>query len=113
MADFLFLPVNDASATDLNRRGSHWSFLLVDRRVRGRLVAYHYDSVLGYNDRFAATIAERVGANLQDAPISQQRNEYDCGVFVVDGTRALVSRLAAGPQPDLNLRNLVVDRRAL
>ncbi|SDE69362.1 Ulp1 protease family, C-terminal catalytic domain [Bradyrhizobium brasilense] len=112
-ADFLFLPVNDASATDLNRRGSHWSFLLVDRRDRDRPVAYHYDSTPRYNDRPAAMLAERVGANLQDAPISQQRNEYDCGVFVVDGTRALVSRLAAGPQPDLNLKNLVVDRQAL
>ncbi|MHC2432848.1 Ulp1 family protease [Bradyrhizobium sp. USDA 4451] len=58
-------------------------------------------------------LAERVGANLQDGPISKQRNEYDCGVFVVDGTWALVSRLAAGPQPDLNLRNLVVNRQAL
>ncbi|MGY3611009.1 Ulp1 family isopeptidase [Bradyrhizobium sp. Lot11] len=112
-ADFLFLPVNDASATDLNRRGSHWSFLLVDRRDRGRPVAYHYDSALSYNARPAEMLAERVGANLQDAPISQQRNDYDCGVFVVDGTRALVSRLAASPQPDLNLKNLVVDRQAL
>ncbi|WP_456728281.1 Ulp1 family isopeptidase [Bradyrhizobium sp. USDA 3364] len=42
--DFLFLPVNDASATDLDHRGSHWSLLLVDRRDRGRPVAYHYDS---------------------------------------------------------------------
>lgn len=31
-ADFLFMPVNDASATDLNHRGSRWSLLLVDRR---------------------------------------------------------------------------------
>ncbi|WP_229192741.1 Ulp1 family isopeptidase [Bradyrhizobium brasilense] len=112
-ADFLFLPVNDASATDLNRRGSHWSLLLVDRRDRGRPIAYHYDSALRYNDRPAAMLAERVGANVQDAPISQQRNDYDCGVFVVDGTWALVSRLAAGPQPNLNLKNLVVDRQAL
>lgn len=43
-ADFLFLPVNDASATDLNRRGTHWSLLLVDRRDREGPVAYHYDS---------------------------------------------------------------------
>ncbi|TWI18180.1 hypothetical protein IQ15_07243, partial [Bradyrhizobium yuanmingense] len=39
-ADFLFLPVNDASGTN---RGSHWSLLLVDRRDRKRPVAYHYD----------------------------------------------------------------------
>ncbi|WP_235999959.1 Ulp1 family isopeptidase [Bradyrhizobium uaiense] len=112
-ADFLFLPVNDASATDLNRRGSHWSLLLVDRRDRDRLVAYHYDSAQGYNGRPAATLAARVGADLQNAPISQQRNTYDCGVFVVDGTRALVRRLAGRHQADLNLDNLVIDRQAL
>lgn len=44
VADFLFLPVNDASATDLDRRGTHWSLLLVDRRDRASPVAYHYDS---------------------------------------------------------------------
>ncbi|MFG3594262.1 Ulp1 family isopeptidase [Bradyrhizobium sp. RDI18] len=112
-ADFLFLPVNDASATDINRRGTHWSLLLVDRRDRERPVAYHYDSARGHNDRPAAMLAARVGANLQDAPISQQRNGYDCGVFVVDGTRALVRRLAERQQADLNLDNLVVDRQAL
>ncbi|WP_375779219.1 Ulp1 family isopeptidase [Bradyrhizobium sp. ma5] len=111
-ADFLFMPVNDAGA-DPHLRGSHWSLLLVDRRDRDRPVAYHYDSARGYNDRPAAMLARRVGANLQDAPISQQRNGNDCGVFVVDSTRALVSRLAARRQPDLNLGNLVVDRQAL
>ncbi|KYK50597.1 hypothetical protein A1D31_38735 [Bradyrhizobium liaoningense] len=112
-ADFLFLPVNDASATDLNQRGSHWSLLLVDRRDRNNPVAYHYDSSQGHNDRPAAMLAARVGAHLQNAPIRQQRNGYDCGVFVLDATRALARRLAGGRQPDLNLSNLVVDRQAL
>lgn len=113
-ADFLFLPVNDASATDLNRRGTHWSLLLVDRRDREGPVAYHYDSSGGHNDQPAAWLAARLGANLQDASMRQQRNDYDCGVFVVDGTRTLVGRLAGTRQADLrNLDNLVVDRQAL
>lgn len=114
-ADFLFLPVNDASTMDLDDRGSHWSLLLVDRRDRNNPVAYHYDSARGRNDRPAAMLAARVGAgdNLQNAPIRQQRNSYDCGVFVLDGTRALARRLAGRRQPDLNLSNLVVDRQAL
>ncbi|MDI3567401.1 Ulp1 family isopeptidase [Bradyrhizobium sp. Arg816] len=111
-AGFLFLPVSDASDTDRHRRGSHWSLLLVDRRDRGRPVAYHYDSTQGYNDRPAAELAGRLDANLQQAPIRQQQNGYDCGVFVVDGTRELVRRLAARP-PDLNLNNLVISRQAL
>ncbi|MCC8940615.1 hypothetical protein H8A97_34990 [Bradyrhizobium sp. Arg62] len=111
-ADFLFLPVSDASTTDLDHRGSHWSLLLVDRRDRDRPFAYHYDSAQGYNDRPAAILAERVGADLRNASIRQQTNGYDCGVFVVDGTRALVRRLA-GRQADLSLGSLVVDRQAL
>ncbi|MCK1481499.1 hypothetical protein IVB25_01730, partial [Bradyrhizobium sp. 193] len=93
-ADFLFLPVSDASATDPRARGSHWSLLLVDRRDRHRPVAHHYDSAKPYNAGPAATLAERVGADLRDALIREQTNGYDCGVFVVDGTRALVRRLA-------------------
>jgi hypothetical protein len=112
-ADFLFLPVNDASATDVDARGTHWSLLLVDRRDRDRPVAYHYDSAGGSNARHAAMFAARVGADLRDAPMRQQGNGYDCGVFVVDGTRELVRRLAGRRQADLNLGNLVVDRQAL
>ncbi|MGY3130957.1 hypothetical protein ACVWZM_001639 [Bradyrhizobium sp. USDA 4501] len=111
-ADFLFLPVSDASDTDRHQRGSHWSLLLVDRRDRGRPVAYHYDSAQGYNDRPAAKLAGRLDANLQQAPIRQQQNGYDCGVFVVDGTRELVRRLAVG-RPHLNLNDLVISRPAL
>ncbi|WP_407185379.1 Ulp1 family isopeptidase [Bradyrhizobium centrosematis] len=111
-ADFVFLPVSDASNTDRHRRGSHWSLLLVDRRDRGRPAAYNYDSTQGYNDKPAAELAARLGAHLQRAPIRQQQNGYDCGVFVVDGTRELVRRLAAR-RPDLNLSNLVISRQAL
>ncbi|MET2832810.1 Ulp1 family isopeptidase [Mesorhizobium shangrilense] len=113
-ADFLFVPVNDASATDPNRRGSHWSLLFVDRSERERPVAYHYDSNRGYNDKPAAELAARLGhSGLMSPGMAQQRNGYDCGVFVVDGTRALVRRLQR-LQPDLlNLDNLVVNRQAL
>ncbi|SMX56460.1 conserved protein of unknown function; Putative Peptidase C48, SUMO [Bradyrhizobium sp. ORS 285] len=113
-ADFLFLPVNNASISGLSARGTHWSLLLVDRRNRDRPVAYHYDSAQQYgNAGPAARLAAAVGANPQHAPIAQQSNSYDCGVFVVDGTRELARRLAGGRQVDLNLSNLIVDRQAL
>ncbi|WP_234706750.1 Ulp1 family isopeptidase [Sinorhizobium sp. PC2] len=113
-ADFLFLPVNDAPAP--NRRGSHWSLLFVDRRERARPIAYHYDSILGHNDQPAAQLAQRLGAPLESARMAQQQNSYDCGVFVVDGTRALVSILAQEERPEhepLHLDNLVADRQGL
>ncbi|MGY3533347.1 MULTISPECIES: Ulp1 family isopeptidase [Bradyrhizobium] len=114
--DFLFLPVSDASDTDRHQRGRHWSLLLVDRRNWGGPIAFHYDSTQEYNDRPAAVLAGRLDANLQRAPIRQQQNGYDCGVFVVDGTRELVKRLAAR-RPDLNLslnlNDLVISRPAL
>ncbi|MBB4264006.1 hypothetical protein [Bradyrhizobium sp. CIR3A] len=127
-ADFLFLPVNDTSAEEMRQAleaafrsrehraislGRHWSLLFVDRRDRDRPVAYHYDSARGHNAGPAATLAARVGADLQAAIIRQQRNGYDCGIFVVDGTRALVRRLAGRRQADLGLGNLVIDRQAL
>ncbi|WP_051383595.1 Ulp1 family isopeptidase [Bradyrhizobium sp. WSM3983] len=130
VADFLFFPMNDSNAEEqeryllsLQRRdagardrggiGSHWSLLLVDRRNRDRPIAYHYDSAQGHNAGPAARLAARIGADLQDAPMSQQRNGYDCGVFVVDGTRALVRRLAGRRHADLSLGGLVIDRQAL
>ena len=114
-ADFLFLPVNNATEHNL---GTHWSLLLVDRRNRERPVAYHYDSLQqkGYNDVPATQLARLLNATLAPARMPRQRNNYDCGVFVVDGTRALVQRLVNGEQPDhepLHLDNLVADRLAL
>ncbi|WP_028350517.1 Ulp1 family isopeptidase, partial [Bradyrhizobium murdochi] len=113
-ADFLFLPVNDAM--DPNRLGTHWSLLLLDRHTRGEPVAYHYDSVRGHNHEAAAQLARRLRARLESPSMAQQRNSYDCGVFVVDGTRALVRRLAQGERPahePLHLGNLVANRRSL
>ncbi|RXG89189.1 hypothetical protein EAS62_31990 [Bradyrhizobium zhanjiangense] len=113
-ADFLFLPVNDAM--DPNRLGTHWSLLLLDRHTRGEPIAYHYDSVRGHNHEAAAQLARRLRARLESPSMAQQRNSYDCGVFVVDGTRALVRRLAQGERPvhgPLHLDNLVANRRSL
>ncbi|MDA9496167.1 Ulp1 family isopeptidase [Bradyrhizobium sp. CCBAU 11357] len=113
-ADFLFLPVNDAM--DPNRLGTHWSLLLLDRRTREAPIAYHYDSVRGHNHEAAAQLARRLRARLESPSMAQQRNSYDCGVFVVEGTRALVRRLAQGELPGhelLHLDNLVANRRSL
>jgi len=110
-ADFLFLPMNDADRP--RQRGTHWSLLFVDRRNRQRPVAYHYDSIRGYNDARAAGLANRLGLSFRPADMAEQQNSYDCGVFVVDGTRALLRGLATGQPDPLNLKNLGVSRPAL
>lgn len=65
-ADFLFLPVNDASPADLNRRGTHWSLLFVDRRDRSGPLAYHYDSAGGTTNRLQ--ISSQPGSALTLSP---------------------------------------------
>ncbi|TIM14752.1 MAG: hypothetical protein E5Y74_32730, partial [Mesorhizobium sp.] len=112
-ADFLFLPVNNGTATS---PGTHWSLLLVDRRDPERRFAYHYDSLQreGYNDVPAKQLAGLLNATLAPAPMARQTNHYDCGVFVLEGTWALVERLVKGQRPDhepLPLDNLVADRQ--
>ncbi|KRR07104.1 Ulp1 family isopeptidase [Bradyrhizobium valentinum] len=114
-ANFLFLPLNDGSGVRPDD-GTHWSLLLVDRRDREGVVAFHYDSFGDSNVVRAKELAERFGARLEPARMTRQGNGYDCGVFVVDGTRALVGRLAEGQRPDdepLHLDNLVASRQAL
>ncbi|MER8830997.1 Ulp1 family isopeptidase, partial [Mesorhizobium sp. M0988] len=111
-ADFLFVPVSDAGTTR-EERGTHWSLLFVDRRDRARPVAHHYDSAGEYNKELAKEFAKRLGARLDSPRMAQQSNRWDCGVYVVDGTRALVGRLQRWQPDDLNLNNLVVNRQAL
>ncbi|UWU19423.1 C48 family peptidase (plasmid) [Rhizobium sullae] len=114
-ADFVFLPVNDGTLG-----GTHWSLLLVDRRDPERAVAYHYDSFQPngqpYNDAPARLLAIRLDALLLQTPdMARQNNGVDCGVFVLDGTRELVHRLANEERPylQLDLDYLVADRQAL
>ncbi|MER8576829.1 zeta toxin family protein [Mesorhizobium sp. M1374] len=111
-ASFVFLPVNNAGT---GAGGTHWSLLFVDLRGR-QPVAYHYDSFGTLNSAIAQGLAARLGARLDRVQMAQQDNAYDCGVFVVDATRALAAQLAEGERPGsqpLHLDTLVADRQAL
>ncbi|MGY4230514.1 hypothetical protein ACVMIH_007875 [Bradyrhizobium sp. USDA 4503] len=113
VANFLFVPVNDAEVAG---GGSHWSLLLVDWRMPTAAVAYHYDSAGLRNSAVAEQLAARLGSRFQAARMAQQQNGHECEVFVMDATRALVGRLAQGERPDrepLHLEPLIADRPAL
>ncbi|UQR61281.1 C48 family peptidase [Bradyrhizobium sp. C-145] len=110
--NLLFVPVNDGGVSG---GGARWSLLLVDRRVPTAPVAYHYDSVGSRNSTVAEQLAARLGSRLQPARMARQQNGHDCGVYVVDATRALIGRLAQGERPDkepLHLEHLIADRPA-
>ncbi|WP_430650218.1 Ulp1 family isopeptidase [Bradyrhizobium lablabi] len=110
-ANFLLLPVNDGEA---GGGGTHWSLLLVDRRLPERIHAYHYDSGRDKNRAVAEELGARLGACLRIAAMAQQQNGFDCGVFVLRATRTLVRRLAEGQRPEeLHLDNIAADRQAL
>ncbi|MBB4444186.1 MULTISPECIES: zeta toxin family protein [Rhizobium] len=109
---FVFLPVNNAGT---GSGGTHWSLLFVDL-CECQPVAYHYDSCGTLNSAIAQGLAARLGARLDRVRMAQQDNGYDCGVFVLDATRALAARLAEGERPGsqpLHLDTLVADRQAL
>ncbi|WFU14875.1 Ulp1 family isopeptidase [Bradyrhizobium sp. CB3481] len=111
-ADFVFLPVSNASEAN-NFGGSHWSLLLVDRRNRARPIACHYDSARPINHEPAKRLAAVLGLRFfKTATMRQQTNNHDCGVFMVDGTRTLAGRLAEGSDL-LNLDNLRPNRERL
>ncbi|WP_258599087.1 Ulp1 family isopeptidase [Mesorhizobium sp. AR07] len=89
--------------------------LFLDLRRR-EPVAYHYDSSSGLNSTIARQLAARLGARSQPVRMVQQDNDYDCGIFVLDATRALATRLAQAERPGrepLHLDTLVSDRQAL
>ncbi|WPM83818.1 Ulp1 family isopeptidase (plasmid) [Bradyrhizobium sp. 62B] len=114
-ADFLFLPVNDAD--NVGRRESHWSLLVVDRRDRSMPSAYHYDSLSRHNQEQAVALARRLGVpggRIYSPKMAQQSNNFDCGVYLVDATRALLNGIVQGNAPaTVDLSTLIADRNHL
>ncbi|WP_322886796.1 hypothetical protein U8C31_27560 (plasmid) [Sinorhizobium medicae] len=113
-ANFVFIPVSNADPLgDPDRRGTHWSLLLLNRSDRDSPpVAYHFDSANGFNIPTAERIADSLLATeVIQMEMTEQQNGRDCGVFLLEAARALIERLAQGQS--LNLTNLAPDRRAL
>ncbi|WP_208250711.1 Ulp1 family isopeptidase (plasmid) [Rhizobium sp. T1470] len=112
-ADFVFIPVSNAEGDDPDRRGTHWSLLLLDRRQRQSPMAYHFDSLNGLNNPSARRIARALGApEAIQMAMTQQDNGRDCGIFLLEAARALIGELAQG-RPPIIVRDLPGDRGAV
>ncbi|CAD6931823.1 unnamed protein product, partial [Tilletia controversa] len=119
---FNILPVSDAYASNTSPISSHWSLLLIrsPQNQNDHLTTYHFDSLDPHNTNAAArciaNFAEAFGRiptqiravggkhgwgsgsgsgdRGQKAKMEAQENAWDCGIYVLALTQALVHRLA-------------------
>lgn len=104
--DLVLMPVNNETQRELTgpAAGTHWSLLVFDRR-RDSFV--HWDSMRGCNAATAEALAAKLRPVLQctgpapfgherDAP--QQRNGYDCGVYVCCNVERVLQAAVTGAQ---------------
>lgn len=91
----ILFPVNDNPDPTVAEGGTHWS-LLVYNRESNEFV--HHDSFSGLNSRCARRLREAVkgfvgwdgeNARFVEARTPQQRNGFDCGLFVMAIARAV------------------------
>jgi sentrin-specific protease 8 len=95
--ELVIFPVNDNIDVNMAGGGSHWSLLVYHR---ARNIFEHYDSHLQCNSLYAGKLFENIKSFMGPPASSstltlhftpQQRNGYDCGVFVL----AIVKELCA------------------
>lgn len=95
--ELVIFPINDNEDVSAAGGGSHWSLLVYNRR---RNIFEHYDSSAQCNALYAGKLFENIksfiGPPASSATLTlhftpQQRNSYDCGLFVL----AIVKELCA------------------
>lgn len=95
---FLFFPVND---NDRDRDGgTHWSLLVYSRPEN---TFYTFDSANNQNNYATTKVIEvlRSVLNCQSAfsidyPSTQQRNSFDCGIYVICNVENIVKHILRG-----------------
>ncbi|MCE4293757.1 Ulp1 family isopeptidase [Xanthomonas hortorum] len=90
----VFLPINQPNA--------HWSLLVVDRRNKDAVAAYHYDSMAQKQpqQRYLADMAAyHLGLDYEEThemPTAIQPDYYSCGDHVLTGIEMLAHRVIDG-----------------
>jgi sentrin-specific protease 8 len=98
MRKFLFFPVND---NDRDREGgTHWSLLVYSQPEN---TFYTFDSANNQNNYATTKVIEvlRSVLNCQSAysiayPSLQQRNSFDCGIYVICNVENIVRHILRG-----------------
>nr|WP_239686940.1 Ulp1 family type III secretion system effector isopeptidase XopD [Xanthomonas nasturtii] len=100
----VFLPINQPNF--------HWSLLVVDRRDKGAVAAYYYDSMAQTQpqQRYLADMAAyHLGLDheqTQEMPTAIQQDGYSCGDHVLTGMETLAHRVIDGTFDSADGRNL-------
>lgn len=107
--NIVFIPINDNNGESFQStmsNGNHWSLLLVILSNSDNKVHYlHFDSSKRYNCSSARIVSKKISyllmlsdyegdtevVNVIECKTPQQRNGYDCGVFVLALTEILSS----------------------
>lgn len=91
----ILFPVNDNPDPEVPEGGAHWSLLVYDRPSN---LFVHHDSLNGLNGRCArrlfSAVKDLVGGDggegrFVEGRTPQQRNGFDCGLFVMAVARAV------------------------
>ncbi|KAE8269704.1 hypothetical protein A4X09_0g2617 [Tilletia walkeri] len=100
---FNILPISDAYASNSNTISSHWSLLLIHSPSSfSHLTTYHLDSLDPHNSQAAARCTANFASAFDKMPTSirgvgkkmeAQENAWDCGIYVLSLTQALVHGL--------------------
>lgn len=92
-SDFVFFPLNNCDRKQ-SAGGSHWSLLVYSKPEQ---VCFHFDSSSGFNGVVASEFARSLtsyflGRSKEciQVPCPQQENGYDCGIYVLCFTDAIL-----------------------
>lgn len=95
----VIFPVNDNIDLTEAEGGNHWSLLAFERDAN---LYVHHDSFGGYNTRHAKRLYEAVAPHMESSSTAscgrfveysstpQQKNGYDCGLYVLAIARAIL-----------------------
>ncbi|XP_074111960.1 sentrin-specific protease 8 [Cotesia typhae] len=95
--DYIFFPLNDCKKSDA-AGGSHWSLLVYSKNEK---TCFHFDSAHGNNNAEARSFGLKISkqllgdktASFKNVECPQQDNGYDCGIFVLCFTDAILEHL--------------------